>query len=179
MLAALSLHAQQTLPPVAAAVPASELEPMIFCDGKHVGELQLFVDIDSAGQVSNATVESGDARLQPLALGAAKLLRHGYASKTGVHLHVSFVDKKTRVKVVEPEYPAIAKAAHVSGTVELVATVTPDGSVSAVVVTSGPAMLGGTVADALKKWTFPPALQDGHAVLCHAVVVMNFNLRAG
>jgi outer membrane biosynthesis protein TonB len=172
LLLLLPLHAQQTPLPASQAV---ELEPLIFADGIHTGELELSIDLDGSGNVANATVISGDASLQPLALRAAKVFRHtNYASVTGMQLHMSFADGKTGAKTVMPKYPGMAVAGQ--GVVELVAAVAPDGSVSDVTAISGPPMLRGSAIEALKQWKFVPQQQDGHAVKSHAFVMMKFEL---
>jgi TonB family protein len=177
LLAVVPITAQQSPSPAASGNQASELEPLFVCDWSHTGDLDLSVDVDATGTVSSATVVSGDAHLEPAAFSAAKLLRHpGYASKTGVLLHVIFVGKKTSMKMVYPAYPPMAKAAHVGGAVEMVATIASDGHVISVTAVSGSGMLKADAIDALKQWIFPPAQQAGQPVQCHAVVIMNFNL---
>jgi hypothetical protein len=56
---------------------------------------------------------------------------------------------------VDPDYPPIAKAARVHGTVEFHLTIGSDGSASDVAIDSGPGMLRQAVGDAIAKWKFP------------------------
>jgi TonB family protein len=58
----------------------------------------------------------------------------------------------------DPEYPPIAKAAHVTGTVVLQAVIGADGHVLSLHVLSGPAMLFQAAQDSVKKWTYKPYL---------------------
>ena len=60
------------------------------------------------------------------------------------------------VAQVDPHYPLIAKAAHVSGTVVLHAIITKDGTVGSLSVVSGPAMLQQSALEAVKLWRYRP-----------------------
>lgn len=55
-----------------------------------------------------------------------------------------------------PVYPQIAKAARVSGTVVLQATISKTGAISNIHVVSGPVMLRQAAADAVKTWRYRP-----------------------
>jgi TonB family protein len=61
------------------------------------------------------------------------------------------------VSKVAPVYPELAKRMHVSGTVVVLLTVAPDGSVSDAKVESGHALLGNAAQDAVRRWRFEPA----------------------
>jgi TonB family protein len=56
----------------------------------------------------------------------------------------------------KPQYPPIARAAHVYGTVVLQAHIGIDGRVSSLYVVSGPAMLQQAALDAVWNWTYKP-----------------------
>lgn len=77
---------------------------------------------------------------------------------------------------VNPVYPAVARAAHVSGTVVLHAIIGKDGLVEQVQAVSGPAMLQGAALDAVKQWTYSPYLLNGRAVEVDTTVIVNFGL---
>ena len=53
-------------------------------------------------------------------------------------------------------YPPIAKSARVSGTVELHATISRNGTIKDLHVLSGPAMLRQAGADAVRNWRYRP-----------------------
>jgi TonB family protein len=55
-----------------------------------------------------------------------------------------------------PTYPPIARAARVSGTVVMEATITQAGTVANLHVVSGPAMLRQAAVDAVKTWRYKP-----------------------
>jgi TonB family protein len=82
----------------------------------------------------------------------------------------------TRMKYVAPRYPRSAERRNVSGWVDVVFTVTTDGSVSDVeIVGSEP---GDTFVDsatrAVEKWEFEPVVEDGQIVEKRAGVRMMF-----
>jgi TonB family protein len=56
------------------------------------------------------------------------------------------------IKSVPPIYPQEARSAHVTGTVVLHVIIGQDGSVQAVSYVSGPALLSGAAADAVRQW---------------------------
>lgn len=58
------------------------------------------------------------------------------------------------LKKVAPEYPAIARAAHLRGSVKLVAVVAPNGTVTSVRTVGGNAVLAKAAEDAVKQWKF-------------------------
>lgn len=76
----------------------------------------------------------------------------------------------------QPEYPAVAKQLRVAGAVELEALVGQDGKVEKVNIVSGNAMLTRPAADALKRWTFTPFLEDGKPVKALAPVSFTFKM---
>lgn len=55
-----------------------------------------------------------------------------------------------------PQYPPIAQAAHVSGTVVIRVLVSASGTLEKVFIVSGPEMLRYSAAEAAKQWTFKP-----------------------
>lgn len=60
-----------------------------------------------------------------------------------------------KVKVSsKPAYPEVARQMHITGTVRLEATVTPDGRVRDTRIIGGSPMLAQEAADAVKKWKY-------------------------
>ena len=64
-------------------------------------------------------------------------------------------------KKTEPVYPPLAKAAKISGTVVLEATISKTGIISDLRVISGPALLQQASLDAVKTWRYRPYLLNG------------------
>jgi protein TonB len=77
---------------------------------------------------------------------------------------------------VQPVYPAIAKAARVSGTVVLQATISKSGTIENLRVVSGPAMLQQAAMDAVKNWRYKPYLLNGDPVEVDTQVNVIFSL---
>jgi protein TonB len=77
---------------------------------------------------------------------------------------------------VQPVYPAIAKAARVSGTVVLQATISKTGTIENLRVVSGPAMLQQAAMDAVRNWRYKPYLLNGDPVEVDTQVNVIFSL---
>jgi protein TonB len=75
-----------------------------------------------------------------------------------------------------PQYPAIAKAARIQGTVVLQATISKAGSIENLRVVSGPPMLQQAALDAVRSWRYKPYLLNGDPVEVETTVNVVFNL---
>jgi TonB family protein len=75
-----------------------------------------------------------------------------------------------------PEYPPIAKAAHISGMVVLQATISKTGTVENLHVISGPAMLQQAALEAVRTWRYRPYLINGEPVEVQTTVNVIFTL---
>lgn len=64
--------------------------------------------------------------------------------------------RRAVVSRVAPSYPELARRMHVGGTVVLMVTVQPDGSVTKTKVESGHPLLAAAAEDAVKRWRFEP-----------------------
>jgi TonB family protein len=91
---------------------------------------------------------------KPLAVSSAELTEH--------------VVRRTPV-----EYPAVAKAAHVSGTVVLLVSVSSTGRVAQAEVLSGPPMLRAAVQKSVEQWEFQPFVKDGAPVAAVGMLRVN------
>jgi TonB family protein len=83
-----------------------------------------------------------------------------------------------RLKLLEgtdPTYPAKARAAHVSGEVQVAIVVSPKGEVTEAHVVSGDPMLRQAALDAVRKYKFAPFAEDKDKA-AKATVVVNFVL---
>ena len=76
----------------------------------------------------------------------------------------------------QPVYPPIAKAARVSGTVVLQATISKTGAIENLRVVSGPAMLQQAALDAVKSWRYRPYLLNNEPVEVETTVNVIFTL---
>jgi len=75
-----------------------------------------------------------------------------------------------------PIYPPIAKAARVSGTVILQATISKTGTIENLRVISGPAMLQQSALEAVKSWRYRPYLLNNEPVEVETTVNVVFSL---
>lgn len=68
------------------------------------------------------------------------------------------------LKKCMPQYPAMARALHLGGTVQLQAVISKTGTVENVRVLSGPVLLQQASTDAVRCWRFRPYLLNGEPV---------------
>ena len=78
------------------------------------------------------------------------------------------------VNLPMPRYPAIARAAHVSGTVEVQVIVDVDGKVIAAVAVSGHPLLRASSVQAARDSVFLPTKWEGRPVKVIGVIKYNF-----
>jgi protein TonB len=76
----------------------------------------------------------------------------------------------------QPQYPAIAKAARIQGTVVLQATISKTGTIEGLTVVSGPPMLVQAALDAVRSWRYKPYLLNGEPVEVGTQVNVVFSL---
>ena len=77
---------------------------------------------------------------------------------------------------VLPQYPPIAKAAGIQGTVVLQATISKNGAIEHLQVLSGPALLQQAAIDAVRQWRYRPYLLNGEPVDVETTVNVVFQL---
>jgi protein TonB len=80
------------------------------------------------------------------------------------------------IQKTQPVYPPIAKAARVSGTVILQATISKTGSIENLQVVSGPAMLQQAAMDAVRTWRYRPYLLNNDPVEVQTTINVIFSL---
>jgi len=86
------------------------------------------------------------------------------------------VQAASLVKKVTPEYPPIAKTAHVQGTVVLRAIIAKDGSVEQLQFVTGPPLLMASAMSAVKEWKYKPTTLNGQPVEVDTTVQVVFSL---
>lgn len=77
---------------------------------------------------------------------------------------------------VQPEYPVLARAARVQGTVRLEAIIGKDGFVKSLHVLSGPPLLISSTLQAVARWRYQPTLLNGVAVEVSTEIDVTFTL---
>jgi len=75
-----------------------------------------------------------------------------------------------------PVYPPMAKTARVSGTVELHATISKNGTIKDLSVVSGPAMLRESAVDAVRNWRYRPYMLNDQPVEVETTISVVFSL---
>jgi TonB family protein len=75
-----------------------------------------------------------------------------------------------------PVYPPVAKAARVSGTVELKATISESGTIKDLRVVSGPAMLQQAAIDVVRTWRYKPFTLDNQPTEVQTTIEVVFSL---
>jgi TonB family protein len=76
----------------------------------------------------------------------------------------------------QPVYPAMARAARISGTVEIAIVLSPDGHVQEAHVMSGHPLLRQAALDAVIQWVYQPTLLNGQPVAVSTTVDVIFTL---
>jgi periplasmic protein TonB len=80
------------------------------------------------------------------------------------------------IRRIDPFYPAIARAIHLSGTVQLRAIIGTNGSVQSLEVLSGSPILARAAVAAVRQWRYRPTLLNGRPVEVETYVTVNFVL---
>lgn len=79
-------------------------------------------------------------------------------------------------QTVRPVYPIIAQEAHVEGTVVLQATISKNGIIENLRVTSGPVLLQQAALNAVRQWRYRPYLLNGQPVDVETTVNVIFKM---
>jgi TonB family protein len=74
----------------------------------------------------------------------------------------------------DPVYPAVAKSAGISGSVELKFTITAEGNVRGVTAVKGNTLLAGAAVQAVRGWHYQSARLDGIPVEAQSTAIINF-----
>jgi protein TonB len=92
-----------------------------------------------------------------------------------IHLS-SGVSEGMLIAPIRPVYPAIAKAAHVAGTVVVEAVISRTGAIESLHVVSGPAMLQGAAIDAIRAARYTPYKLNGIPTEVQTTITVNFRM---
>jgi protein TonB len=86
------------------------------------------------------------------------------------------VEAASLINKVTPQYPPIAKTAHVSGTVVLHAIISKEGTIQELQYVSGPPLLMKSAMDAVKEWRYKPTQLNGEPVEVDTTIDVVFTL---
>jgi protein TonB len=78
------------------------------------------------------------------------------------------------LRKVIPVYPALARAARISGIVRLIGTVGKDGTIRDLRVVSGHPILAQSALEAVEQWVYKPTLLNGNPVEVIAPIEVSF-----
>jgi periplasmic protein TonB len=78
------------------------------------------------------------------------------------------------IKKVAPIYPKTAMTMHIDGTVQLEATISKTGNITAIKVLSGDKRLVRAATDAVHQWKYKPYLLDGEPVEIQTIISLVF-----
>ncbi len=82
------------------------------------------------------------------------------------------------IQKVQPEYPTVARMAHVQGQVVIDAVISKTGKVISEQAVSGPSLLVPSALDAVKQWKYKPTYLNGQPVNLAMQVTVDFKLGA-
>jgi protein TonB len=125
-------------------------------------------------------------------MGMRAELPGGLLSGTGPHPSVSVgsaaphkridvssgVSEGMLIAPIRPVYPAIARAAHVEGTVVVEAVISRSGTIESLHVLRGPIMLQSAAIEAIRGARYRPYRLNGEAVDVQTTITVNFRMSA-
>lgn len=88
----------------------------------------------------------------------------------------SQVAESNLVKKVDPVYPALAKQARISGTVEFTVEIGTDGKVESLQLVRGHPLLVNAAKNAVLQWIYRPTLLNGNPVVVTTTVEVPFSI---
>lgn len=92
-------------------------------------------------------------------------------------LHVGgSVQMAKLIRKVIPVYPALARAARISGVVHLVGVIAKDGTIRNLQLIDGHPMLAHAALDAVEQWVYEPTLLNGEPVEVDTTIDVIFSL---
>jgi len=111
--------------------------------------------------------------IEGIGTGSGPVVRVAPAGKVKISAGVS---AGMLLSEMRPVYPQIARAAGISGTVVVTATIDKSGRIVGAQAVSGPAMLRGAALDAVRAARYRPFLLNGEAVDVETTVSVNFRM---
>lgn len=91
-------------------------------------------------------------------------------------IKMSYVQPSQLLVCVKPVYPALAKAARISGVVELEAVIAASGRLAEIRVKSGHPLLVPAAVEAVRQWVYKPTFLNGDPVEVATTIVVTFSL---
>jgi protein TonB len=91
-------------------------------------------------------------------------------------IRMSYVQPSQLLVCVKPVYPPLAKAARISGVVELEAVIATSGRLAEIRVKSGHPLLVPAAVEAVRQWVYKPTFLNGDAVEVATTIMVTFAL---
>lgn len=92
------------------------------------------------------------------------------------HVRVSRMMEGNLIRRVQPEYPALAKNAHVQGRVVLSAVIGKEGTIEKVQALTGHPLLVQAAVEAVRQWRYRPYVLNDEPVEVETQITVNFFL---
>lgn len=86
------------------------------------------------------------------------------------------VEAAKLINKIPPQYPQVAQAAHVTGTVVLHAVISKSGDIEQLQLVSGPPLLAKAAMDAVTQWRYRPTVLNGQPVEVDTTINVVFSL---
>jgi TonB family protein len=139
-----------------------------------LGLIQQAIKLDPGNSKWTEALESG--KLEPERRRSLERLRETEPVQEGTVRIGSEVAEAALITKVYPVYPSAAVMARIQGTVEFSITVGPEGKVTDIKLVSGHPLFVEPAKDAVLKWVYQPAVQDGKAIPFVTEVIVPFKL---
>jgi protein TonB len=154
-----------------AAVAAAR--PIVIKNGASQPSAQSAATTDAPAPSITDVVRAGGGAALPSLVGSQSKAPTPALQITHVSQGVS---RGLLVKQIPPAYPATALKRGTEGVVELLATISKDGDISAVKTLSGDAQLSHAAVEAVKQWKYKPYLLNGEPVEIQTQITVKFKL---
>ena len=164
----------------ASAAPASKTPaavaaapPIVIKNGASQPAAQSAATTDAPAPSMTDVVRAGGGAALPSLMGSQSKAPTPALQVTHVSQGIS---RGLLVKQIPPAYPATALQRGTEGVVELLATISKDGNISAVKTLSGDAQLSHAAVEAVKQWKYKPYLLNGEPVEIQTQITVKFKL---
>ncbi len=172
-----SVHAErieETSSFVASSAPTPSILPSLLPDrDASPNEGPVLIAIDRGMGSSNGLpvgIDTGDSGSHPSVTVAP-------TRTTNKPIHISSgVSAGMLIAQIRPLYPAIARAAHIEGTVVVEAIISRTGTIESLHVISGPMMLQSAAIDAIRAARYQPYRLNGEATEVQTTITVNFRM---
>lgn len=147
-------------------------------------EVKWFKSYDHAKELANTARAASEKAVADATAGRARAEAAAAKAKVAAEARAKLMTTAVRVggairnptktKDVPPEYPQIARSTRVGGTVQVEATIGPDGKVADARVVKSIPLLDQAALDAVRQWEYKPTMVKGVPVPVIVNVAIDF-----